>query len=205
MMDQVWVVDDDQAVRDSLRLLLQSEGYRVAVFADAVSVTRLTDRQLADCACLLLDIRLPGMDGMGLQLALAETAFLAPIVFITGHGDVPLAVQAMQRGALDFLTKPLKDHELLEKVAQAVAIHRQRQTELQSRQQVQALIEELTNRERQVMFGISAGLANKQIAAELDISPRTVEIYRARVMEKMQVDSVAALVRTLTGAGLLDQ
>jgi FixJ family two-component response regulator len=189
----VFVVDDDAPVRDALKLLLRSVGHRVEAFASAQEFLDAyhDDRP----GCLVLDVRMPGMSGLELQERLNERHAILPIIFITGHGDVPMAVEALQAGALDFLQKPFRDQELLDRIARALEKDAANRRELLELRAIAKRFEELTPRERDVMELVTQGKANKAIAAELNISQRTVEIHRARVMEKTQAASLAHLVR----------
>jgi two-component system response regulator FixJ len=197
----LYVVDDDEAVRDSLEILLQSMGHAVRSFASG--------QEFLDAAgalrpgCLIVDIRMPGMDGFELQQRLAECKIAIPIVVITGHGDVPMAVRAMRAGAIDFVEKPFSEETILESVRLALSHVGRLQSGLQSADP--ATLERLSHlspREREVLEGLVAGLPNKTIAYDLKISPRTVEIHRARVMDKMQARSLSELVRLALSAGI---
>jgi FixJ family two-component response regulator len=189
----VFVVDDDEGVRSSLRILLEAAGHRAQAFASA---REFLDRYQADQAgCLVLDVRMPGMDGMALQRELSQRHALLPIIFVTGHGDVPLAVEAMKNGAFDFMQKPFGPAELLERVARALAADAEARADAAQRDDILRRYAALTPREREVMAMIVDGLANKVIAIDLALSERTVEIHRSRVMEKMGTRSVAHLVR----------
>lgn len=189
----VFVIDDDMAVRESLRWLLESVGLRVEVFANADA---LLDRVTADSAgCLLLDVRLPGMSGLDLQQVLHERGIDLPIIIITGHGDVPIAVRALKGGAMDFIEKPFNDQMLLDRVRDALERDRQRRAERDRSASVRNRIDRLTPRERQVMDLVVQGKLNKQIAAHLGLSHKTIEVHRAHIMRKMEADSVATLVR----------
>ncbi|NIP16989.1 MAG: response regulator [Xanthomonadales bacterium] len=196
----ICIIDDDEAVRESLRILLFAAGYQTVQFESADAFLAL--EEVTELDAFLLDLRMPGTDGMELHEILNERESRVPVIFITGHGDIPLAVSAIQKGAFDFLTKPFEEGELLEKISAAVAEYRALQEELGQLVRLQSCFESLTPRERDVMLNIVGGLSNKKIANALNISPRTVEIHRARVMEKMEADSVATLVRKAT---LLDQ
>jgi two-component system, LuxR family, response regulator FixJ len=189
----VFVVDDDAPVRDALKLLLRSVGHRVEAFPSAQDFLDAyhDDRP----GCLVLDVRMPGMSGLELQERLNERGAILPIIFITGHGDVPMAVEALQAGALDFLQKPFRDQELLDRIARALDKDAQNRRELLELRTLAQRFEELTARERDVMELVTQGKANKAIAMDLNISQRTVEIHRARVMEKTQAASLAHLVR----------
>ena len=195
---RVFIVDDDEAVRDSLALLLRSVGLEVAVFDSAQ--TFLDELSEDYCGCLVLDIRMPGMSGMELLQRLRDQNNELPVIFITGHGDVPMAVEAMKLGALDFLQKPFRDQELLDRIQQALAQESSKRRSRASRDQLRQRLTALTARERQVLDRLLEGKANKVIAIELELSQRTVEIHRARVMEKMQARSLAELVRFVLGA-----
>lgn len=194
----VFVVDDDEAVRDSLALLLRSVELAVATFNSANEF--LDSYDPAAPGCLILDVRLPGMSGLELQQRLADDGADLPIVFITGHGDVPMAVRAMRRGAVDFLQKPFSDQELLDRVQQALAEQSQRRQQSESKAEIAQRIRSLTPREHEVMELIVEGLANKVIANRLGTSQRTVEVHRANVMRKMQADSLARLVHLVFAA-----
>jgi two-component system response regulator FixJ len=189
----VFIVDDDSSVRDSLAMLVRSIALETETFGSAVEFLRTYDPDR--CGCLLLDLRMPGMSGLDLQSRLVDMGSSLPIVFLTAHGDVATAVQAMKVGAVDFIQKPYRDQELLDKVQHAVDKHVRMLHEALERQMVQARLETLTIREREVMHMVVEGKANKVIASELQIGQRTVEIHRARVMEKTQTSSLADLVR----------
>jgi two-component system, LuxR family, response regulator FixJ len=189
----VFLVDDDEAVRDSLGLLMKSVALTSQSFASASDFLAEYD---PDCpGCLVLDIRMPGMSGMELQQKLIEMQAILPIIFITGHGDIPMAVEAMQRGAVDFIPKPFRDHELLDRINKALEDDQTNRDMLLEREEVEKRIDKLTPREKQVLDLVVQGKANKVIAGDLEVSQRTVEIHRARVMDKMQVRSLAHLVR----------
>jgi len=189
----VHVVDDDEAVRNSLGLLLKSIGLKSRLFASAAD---FLDTYSPDWSgCIILDIRMPGMSGMELQKKLIELHCTMPITFVTGHGDVPMAVEAMQHGAFDFIQKPFRDQELLDRINQALSWDSEHRSEEERRKAVQERYATLTPREKEVMNCVVRGLANKVIAMDLGLSQRTVEIHRARVMEKMQSKSLAELVR----------
>jgi FixJ family two-component response regulator len=194
----VFLVDDDEAVRDSLGLLMKSVALTSRSFASADEF--LAEYDPESPGCLVLDIRMPGMSGMELQQKLIEMRAILPIIFITGHGDIPMAVEAMQRGAVDFIPKPFRDHELLDRINKAIEDDRENRDALLERKEVEKRVEKLTPREKQVMELVVQGKANKVIAGDLDVSQRTVEIHRARVMEKMEVRSLAQLVRVVMQA-----
>lgn len=189
----VYIVEDDEAVRDSLSLLLQSEGLPVSAYERA---SRFLEDWRPDMAgCLVLDIRMPEMDGMELQNELISRGSDLPIIFVTGHGDVPLAVEAMRQGAVDFIEKPYHEDQLLEKIRAALASNAETRQVREEKQVILDRLAELTPREREIMDRMIAGQANKVIAIELNISQRTVEIHRSRVMHKMGTHSLAQLVR----------
>ncbi|HOE60820.1 MAG TPA: response regulator transcription factor [Kiritimatiellia bacterium] len=189
----IFLVDDDPSVRKALPRLLQAAGYEVITFASA---QEFLDRPRFDGdGCLVLDVRMTGMDGLALQEELAKDDSPLPIVFITGHGDVPMSVRAMKRGATDFLTKPIDQTDLLQAVQAAIQKNGVRRKQAEERQQACDCIATLTPRERDVMKLVVAGLLNKQIAQKLGICEATVKVHRRRVMKKMGVASVAGLVK----------
>lgn len=200
MTDQatVFLVDDDEAVRDAMSLLLKSVDLRVQAFDSATAFLDTYDPDQQ--GVLVLDIRMPGMSGMELQDKLLELGFNIPIVFITGHGDIPMAVEAMRKGAVDFVPKPFRDQDLLDRVNHALRIEEDSHEANAAKEEIGRRIERLTPREREVMELVVQGAANKVIAGDLNVSQRTVEIHRARVMEKLQVRSVAQLVRLYIAA-----
>jgi FixJ family two-component response regulator len=197
----VYVVDDDAAVRKALARLLKSTGYQARDFASAEAFLR--DWQDAPApGCLLLDISMPGLDGLQLQQRLNGSGHTLPIIFVTGHGDIPSTVSAMKAGAVDFLAKPLNDEDLLKAVGEALGRDRRQRTERTERDTLASRYETLTPRERQVMTLVVGGLLNKQIAATLGASEKTVKIHRGRVMQKMKAHSVADLVRAAQKIGI---
>lgn len=189
----VFIVDDDDAVRDSLRLLMKSAGFHAEVFESAEAFLGHYDPE--QTGCLVLDIRMPGMSGLELQRELAIRDCPLPIIFITAHGDIPMAVDAVRNGALDFIQKPFDDKQLVDKIETALSESMQKQEEGLERAEIRRRADTLTAREREVMSQVVQGKANKVIAGDLGVSQRTVEIHRARVMEKMQAGSLAQLVR----------
>lgn len=189
----VFVVDDDPAMRDSLRWLLESVGLQVRTYGTAADF--LADRDPAAPGCLILDVRMPGMSGLDLQGELAREGASIPTIVITGHAEVAMAVRAVKAGAIDFIEKPFSDQLLLDRVRQAIEIDRTERAARGRREDARRRVALLTVREREVMLLVVAGRANKEVAAALHLSPKTVEVHRARVMEKMQVDSLAELIR----------
>ena len=189
----VFIVDDDDAVRSSLRLLLKSAGYAAVAYASAQEF--LAEWNPAQPGCLVLDVRMPGMSGLELQTELNQRGAIIPVIFISGHGDIPMAVEAIQHGAFDFLPKPFGDQDLLDRVARALALDAENRKVLMQHELLRSRYEELTPREREVLALVTQGKANKVMAGDLGVSQRTVEIHRARVMEKMGANSLAQLVR----------
>ena len=191
----IMVVDDDPAVRSAMRALLKSVGLDSALFASAQEF--LDAYQPSQAGCLVLDIRMPGMSGLELQEQLNLRGAIIPVIFMTGHGDVPMAVEAMQHGAFDFLQKPFRDQELLDRIQRAVAQDAELRATLSEHSKIRSCLESLTAREREVLDLMTLGKQNKAIAQDLGVSPRTVEIHRARVMEKMSAQSIAELVHMM--------
>ena len=196
----VYVVDDDAPLRDALKSLLRSVGRRVEVFGSGADFlkTKLPDA----AACLVLDVRLPGVSGLDFQSELAKAGIHIPIIFITGHGDIPMTVRAMKAGAVEFLTKPFRDQDLLDAVQVALERDRTRRKQDNSVREVRARFEALTPREQEVIGFVTAGLMNKQIAAELGVSEITVKVHRGNVMKKMSARSLADLVRMADALGI---
>ena len=192
----VFVVDDDDAVRDSLMDLVDSVGLNAEEFASAQAFLDSYDEKRP--GCLVLDIRMPGMSGLDLQDRLSDIGSVLPIIFITGHGDIPMAVRAMQRGAVDFIQKPFRDQELLDRINIALEKGNQSFAVQEQMEEFATRLSSLTQREREVMEMIVNGKANKVIAIDLGLSQRTVELHRARVMEKMKARTLADLVRMAT-------
>jgi two-component system, LuxR family, response regulator FixJ len=189
----VFVVDDDEGVRDSLRFLLKSVGLATKVLGSAAEF--LASHDANQPGCLLLDVRMPAMSGLELQQQLNLRGDTIPVIFITGHGDIPMAVEAMQHGAFDFLQKPFRDQDLIDRLQKALAKDAHNRLELKQRAQILSRFDALTPREHEVLELMVRGMPNKIMAAELGVSQRTVEIHRARVMDKTAAGSLAHLVR----------
>jgi two-component system response regulator FixJ len=195
----VFVVDDDRAMRESLSWLLDSVGLHVRSYATAADF--LADHDPAQPGCLVLDVRMPGMSGLDLQAELARRGVELPTIVITGHAEVSMAVRAVKSGAIDFIEKPFSDQLLLDRVRQALEMDRQAREVRSRREDARRRLATLTAREREVLNLVVAGRANKEIASELGVSPKTVEVHRAHVMSKMCVDSLAELIRVTLLAG----
>jgi FixJ family two-component response regulator len=189
----VYVVDDDASVRDALSSLFRSVGLRVEVFASAPEFLAIKLPEVT--SCLVVDIRLPGLSGLDFQAELAKAKILLPIIFITGHGDIPMSVRAMKAGAVEFLTKPFRDQDLLDAVQVALDRHRTLYEHAKSDSNLRVKYEALTPREQEVMALVTAGLMNKQVAAEIGVSEITVKVHRGNVTRKMGAKSLADLVR----------
>lgn len=190
---KVFIVDDDQGVRESIKILMRSIGVESETFpsADAFLKAHSPDQS----GCLVLDVRMPGMSGLELQEQLVSSGSTLPIIFVSAHGDVPMAVEAVKAGALDFVQKPFRDQELIDKIQDAFAENARVREKLRDRSRITERIASLTPREHEVMEMVVEGHANKVIAIDLGLSQRTVEIHRARVMKKMEADSVSRLVQ----------
>jgi FixJ family two-component response regulator len=204
MADQepiVFVVDDDLAARSAIENLLRSVGLRVTVFANATEFLE-HKRDSAPC-CLVLDVRLPGMSGLEFQRELAARKVTIPIIFITGHGDIPMSVEAMKAGAMEFLTKPFRGQVLLDAIHKAIDLDRVARREMARLTELRDRLDRLTPREREVLERVVAGLLNKEIAAELGTSERTVKIQRGNLMRKMGAESLPDLVRMAEKLGIL--
>ncbi len=191
--EMVFIVDDDASIREALGNLLESVGISTEHFESAERFRERWDRERP--GCLLLDARLPGMSGMELQEELNESGIGIPIIFMTAHGDVPMVRKVLKAGAIEFLTKPFQKEELLQSVRQAFAFDRERRTEEAARESILARLSLLSEREREVLAMVTAGLLNKQIASKLNLSEVTVKLHRRHVMEKMQAESLADLVK----------
>ena len=195
----VFVVDDDPGVGDSISLLLRSVGLPAKIFLSANEFLEEYDPEKP--GCLVLDVRMPGMSGLDLQIRLQEMESILPIIFVTAHGDVPMAVNAVKAGAVDFIQKPFRDQELLDKIQEALEVDARIRAERTNLAKIRSRLESLTPRETEVMGLVVAGKPNKNIARALGISQRTVEIHRARVMEKMKVRSLSMLVQMVMKTG----
>jgi FixJ family two-component response regulator len=189
----VFVIDDDRMIRDGLQSLIRSVGLRVETFASAQDF--LGAKRPDTAACLVLDVRMPGLSGLDLQLKLRDDGIPIPVIFITGHGDIPMSVRAMKEGAHEFLTKPVRGQDLLDAVQKALASDRSLRQERREAGEIRARFESLTPREKEVLELVVAGVLNKQIADRLGMSELTVKTHRAHVMEKTQAESLAHLVR----------
>jgi FixJ family two-component response regulator len=194
----IYVIDDDRSVRDALSSLFRSVGYKVQLFESTGEFMQA--KRIDANSCLVLDIRLPGVSGLDLQSHLNREQIQIPIIFMTGHGDIPMSVRAMKAGAIDFLAKPFRDQDMLDAVTTAIERDRNRRDEAKVLANLRAAFATLTPRERQIMSLVTAGLMNKQVAGKLGLSEITVKIHRANVMRKMACQSLADLVRM---AGLL--
>jgi two-component system, LuxR family, response regulator FixJ len=192
---QVFIVDDEEAVRDSIAMLLRSVGLRTRMFDDALAFLR--EYQPDQAGCLVLDVRMPRLGGLELQQELNRRGWTLPVIFITGHGDVAMAVEAMRAGALDFLQKPFKDDELIRRVQKALEQDRSERETLRELDELKQRYGQLTPREREIARRVAAGEANKAIALELELSDRTVELHRAHAMQKMGARNLAQLVQML--------
>jgi FixJ family two-component response regulator len=189
----VFIVDDDDAVRGSLRLLLKASGLPSVALGSAQEF--LDTWHAEQPGCLILDVRMPGISGLELQTELNRRGAIIPVIFISGHGDIPMAVEAIQHGAFDFLSKPFSDEDLIDRVRRAIAVDAENRKALAEKETLRSRYESLTPREKEVLLLVTQGKANKVMAGDLGVSQRTVEIHRARVMEKMGAHSLAQLVR----------
>jgi FixJ family two-component response regulator len=196
----VFVIDDDASIRKSLSRLLRSAGYTTETFASAEEF--LGRDHFNGIGCLLLDVQMPGLSGIDLQKELNKADYYMPIIFITGHGDIPMSVEAMKKGAVDFLTKPFDDKELLQAIEKAIEKDTSARAEYDEALEIRRRIELLTPRENEILRYIITGMLNKQIALKLGIAETTVKVHRGRIMEKLCVDSVAELVRLAEKVGI---
>jgi len=189
----VFVIDDDELIRDGIKSLLRSIGLRAVSFKSAQDF--LLEKRIDAPACLVLDVRMPGLNGLDLQRKLREAQIYLPIIFITGHGDIPMTVRAIKEGATEFLTKPVRGQDLLDAVQKAIALDRERRKKRAELTETRKHFDSLTPREKEVLNLVVAGLLNKQIADQLGTSELTIKTHRARVMEKTRAESLAHLVR----------
>ena len=200
MPPTVYILDDDASVLISLKRLIESAGFHVETFSSADEF--LKHKQSTDPSCLVLDVCLPGIDGFTLQKELSKRNISLPIIFITGHGDIPMGVKAMKKGAVDFLPKPFEDKDLLFAIEQAIQKSRQKLKQEKEISHIKSLLSAISPREYEVMRWVIAGLLNKQIARKMGITEKTVKVHRGRVMKKMQVDSVVELFGLLEKVGI---
>lgn len=198
----VFIVDDDPSMRDSLRWLIESVGLNVEPFSNADAF--LEEFSGDAPGCLVLDVRMPGTSGMELLDMLKSRGVKLPIIMISGHGDVPMAVQALKRGAIDFLEKPFRDQELLEQISRAIEVDEARRSRAASVSGIRGRLEKLTPREREVMELVVDGYANKQVAAKLGLSEKTIEVHRSRVMSKMRAKTLPCLVKMAVAVGVAE-
>jgi FixJ family two-component response regulator len=199
----VFIVDDDLSVRRSTERLLQSAGLKVQTFTSAKEF--LKNARIEGPACLVLDVRMPGLSGLDLQRELTQAGILVPIIFITGHGDIPMSVRAMKAGAVEFLTKPFRSRSLLDAVRAAIERDQTAHKERSETGELRQRYEQLTPREREVMALVATGLLNKQVGGELATTERTIKFHRAHIMQKMRAESLADLVRMTETLGLYSQ
>ena len=197
----VFVVDDDPSIRESLSLLLSSAGYSVNTFASAKEFLE-SEHSTSGPACLVLDVKMPGISGLDLQKELTSRNYAIPVIFITGHGDIPMSVEAMKKGAVDFLSKPFDDGQLLDAVKVALLKDSQARSDLNEQKHIMQRLDSLTTRENEILTYLITGMLNKQIAYELKISERTLKAHRKQVFDKMGVNSMAELVRLTEKVGV---
>jgi two-component system response regulator FixJ len=196
----IFVVDDDASVRRALSYLLESSGYRVETYSSAEKF--LARERYEGVGCIILDVRMPGLSGMELQEKLIRSVYSMPIIFLTGHGDIPTGVQAIKKGAVDFLTKPCDDEQILGAIQSAVEKDREAKARFKEAEEIRRRMELLTPRENEILRYVITGMLNKQIAAKFDIAEATVKIHRGRIMEKLCAESVPDLVRLAAKAGI---
>jgi two-component system response regulator FixJ len=196
----IYIVDDDEGVRDSLQALLESKGYEIAAYGSAADF--LGSYRPGRVCCAIIDVQMPGMDGMALLARIKELGWAIPVIVVTGHGDIPLAVRAMKAGAIDFIEKPYSNDSIVEVFGRAFTAAQHDALNEMAPAEVAARIAQLTSRERDVLSQLVIGNPNKIIAHELDVSPRTVEIHRANLMKKMRADSLSHLIRMAIAAGI---
>ena len=200
LVQTVFVIDDDASIRKSLSRLLRSADYTVEAFPSAEEF--LGREHFDGVGCILLDVKMPGLSGIDLQEELSKADYHMPIIFITGHGNIPMSVQAMKKGAVDFLTKPFNDKELLQTIEKAIEKDTHARAEYDETLDIRRRIELLTPRENEILPYIITGMLNKQVALKLGIAEKTVKVHRGRIMEKLRVDSVADLVRLAEKVGI---
>lgn len=199
-INTIFVVDDDDAVRDSLALMIRQEGFNVETFADAEAFLQVAKPELRGCA--IVDMRMPGMDGMQLQQELKQRGILLPIIFLTGHGNIPMSVRGIKAGAIDFLTKPVARNQLMDSIVSAVRVGEELHTHQAISLEAKKRLKDLTEREREVMLLAIEGNPNKQIARKLNISHRTVEIHKSHIMQKTGSSNLLELTRLVQDANL---
>lgn len=197
----VFIVDDDQSIRSSLTMLLESAGYHVECFSSAIEFLESGIIHSKD-SCIVLDVKMSGLNGLDLQKELTSINCITPIIFITGHGDIPMSVQAMKDGAVNFLPKPFDDDQLLDSISEALSMARETHEKKSRIEQIKQKIEKLTPRENEVLKHLITGLLNKQVAYELNISERTVKAHRKQILDKMGIKSMAELVRLTEKIGI---
>ncbi len=197
----VFIVDDDQSIRSSLTMLLESAGYHVECFSSAIEFLESGIIHSKD-SCIVLDVKMSGITGLDLQKELTSINCITPIIFITGHGDIPMSVQAMKDGAVNFLPKPFDDDQLLDSISEALSMARETHEKKSRIEQIKQKIEKLTPRENEVLKHLITGLLNKQVAYELNISERTVKAHRKQILDKMGIKSMAELVRLTETIGI---
>ncbi len=191
---KVYIIDDDNDVRNALQLLMQSVGLEVEVFNSAQDYLQQFD--INQCGCLIIDVRMPGMSGLDLQAQLAAEKYHPPIIIITGHGDVPMAVKAVKAGAVDFIEKPFNNQEMLDSVHRAIELDAKKRGIVSQKIEIESCYNTLTPREKEVFIRVVSGMRNKNIAAELFVTQSTIEVHRARVMEKMNAKNLSDLMRS---------